>query len=548
MLLSLECEKFPDSHRVITFLPGLNSVIGVGAGGHATGKSTFLRMIDFVFGGSCYLKEPEILREIGHHELYFSFRFGDNAPLYYCRKTSDPDNVICCDKSRHVIETITVSKFQRTLMENYAVNRIGVSLNDISEHFFRIYRRMNVLEQYPLSTKPSEMPETTVNFIIRLFRHADILNQIQSLARELHVDVSKVRSQAQEEWISLEEIDNLQATINSLRKRLQDTMEKNEAAQAQLFGYSPRAMEQANKIRNDLTKLAEQHSRLTAQLTGIQKSMEIQSFDSKEDIEDLQTFFPGVSMLKIEAIDGFHNKIREILLGELGKEEDRLKKLLNRCDREIKRLQTSLEESGTARKMSSQLVSECASLMNTISNYENQLSELVEERNRQQERAAAKKQIRDLLDQEREIMKSIEEELNTTMGRINSFLVGESERSPSIHLTSDKAFSFGISGNSSEVAAFRSMVIYDLSILELCGIPTLIHDSNILKRIEDSQLERLLTYYEKCGHQIFVAYDHLSAATEKANNKLVQSAVLKLSDEDLLFGRPWSKKKTGGKA
>lgn len=548
MLLSIECDKFPETHRKITFGPGLNTVIGVGEGGHAIGKSTFLRIIDFVFGGNCYLKEEEILREIGHHEMYFAFQFGDKAPLYFCRKTTDPDNVISCDKERHVIETTSISKFQRTLMENFEANRIGVSLNDISEHFFRIYRRMNVLEQYPLSAKPSEKPETTVNFLIRLFRYADILNQIQSTAKELHVDPSKVRSQTPEQMITPEEIDDLQKTVDSLKTRLKDTMEKNEAAQTQLFGYSPRAMDQANKMRRELTGLADQQSRLNAQLTAIQKSMEIKAPDSMEDFEDLQTFFPEISMQKYEAISSFHNRIREILLRELGREEERLKKLLARCEHEIARLQTSLEESGTARKMSTQLVSECASLMNTISRYEAQLQELITERNQQLERAAAKKQIRDLLNQEREIMQTIENDLNTTMGRINTFLIGETERAPSIHITAEKDFTFGIRGNSSEAAAFRSMVVYDLAILQLCDIPSLIHDSNILKRFEDQQLDQLLTFYETSGHQIFVAYDRLSAASENARERLLKYAALKLSEDGLLFGRPWSKKKTGGKA
>ena len=81
MLLSIECDKFPETHRKITFGPGLNTVIGVGEGGHAIGKSTFLRIIDFVFGGNCYLNDEDILRVIGHHETDNEFQFVDKAPV-----------------------------------------------------------------------------------------------------------------------------------------------------------------------------------------------------------------------------------------------------------------------------------------------------------------------------------------------------------------------------------------------------------------------------------------------------------------------------------
>lgn len=548
MLLSIECDKFPETHRVITFSPGLNSVVGTEAGSNAIGKSTFLRIIDFAFGGNCYLKEEEIAREIGDHEIYFSFQFGNNSPLYYCRKTNDPYNVISCDKEKHVIETMAVLKYQRNLMENYSSNRFDISLHDISEHFFRIYRRLNVLEQYPLSAKPSENHETTVNFLIKLFRHGDILNQIQAMAKDLHVDTSKVRASTPEKIISLDEIADIQTTIDSLKKRLLDNMGKNEVAQTQLFGYNSQEMKRAEKIRKELSLLATQQSKLKAQLGAIQHSMDIQSFDSAEDFEDLQTFFPEITMQKLDSINGFHDKIRGILLGELSKEEKRLKNLLARCDREVTRLQNSLKDSGTAQKMSTQLVSECASLMNSIERYEAQKKELEEERNRQQKRAAAKKQVRDLLEQERSAIRGIENELNSTMSEINASLIGDAERAPSIHIAANKDFTFGIRGNSSEGAAFRSMVVYDLAILKLCDIPVLIHDSNILKRIDDHQLEQLLECYENSGHQVFIAYDRLSDTTEKAHGKLLECAALRLSKEDLLFGRSWSKKKIGGKA
>lgn len=547
MLVSIECDKFPESHRVITFSPGLNSIIGTDTGSNAIGKSTFLRIIDFVFGGDSYLKEEEIIREVGHHDIYFSFQFDGKTPLYFCRTTSDPCNVVSLDSNRHPIEKKAVSRFQRELMDNYGTSYYGVTLSDIQDHFFRIYRKLNVLEQYPVNAKPSEQPDTTVNFLMKLFGHSDELFNLQRAAKELHIDVSKMSNEPQK-TVSLDEIEELQTTIDSLTKRLTERMQENEVAQTQLFGYNPRAMEQADKIRKELTSLSAQQSKLRSQLSAIQRSMDAQAYDTAEDFEDLQTFFPEITMKKFEAIEGFHGKIREILLGELGKEELRLKSLLGRCDQEIKRMQHKLESTGTAKQMSTQIISECAGLMNTIAKYKDEQNALIEERNQQMERASAKKQIRDLLDKERKALKSIETDLNDTMAEINTMLTGEGERAPSIHIKRDKAFTFGVKGNSSEGAAFRSMVIYDLAAMKLCNIPALIHDSNILKKIDDHQLEHLINLYQNSGHQIFVAYDRLSAATQVARSKLSECAALELSEDDLLFGVAWSKEKTGGNA
>ena len=43
-------------------------------------------------------------------------------------------------------------------------------------------------------------------------------------------------------------------------------------------------------------------------------------------------------------------------------------------------------------------------------------------------------------------------------------------------------------------ASYRGMVLYDISILELTCLPILIHDSVLLKQIEDIAIEKFLKY------------------------------------------------------
>ena len=77
--------------------------------------------------------------------------------------------------------------------------------------------------------------------------------------------------------------------------------------------------------------------------------------------------------------------------------------------------------------------------------------------------------------------------------------------------------------------------------LQLRPIPALIHDSNILKRIEDIHLEHILERYQSSNRQVFIAFDKADSTTEKAHQILEETAILRLSDGNELFGRSWSK-------
>ena len=44
-------------------------------GDNSIGKSTFMLIIDYAFGGSTYAKATDILKNIGSHNIYFKFVF-----------------------------------------------------------------------------------------------------------------------------------------------------------------------------------------------------------------------------------------------------------------------------------------------------------------------------------------------------------------------------------------------------------------------------------------------------------------------------------------
>ena len=63
MLHEIYCEQF--HQKRIVFNPGLSVVLGSNAGDNSIGKSTFLLIIDYVFGGSTYAGTTDIIENVG---------------------------------------------------------------------------------------------------------------------------------------------------------------------------------------------------------------------------------------------------------------------------------------------------------------------------------------------------------------------------------------------------------------------------------------------------------------------------------------------------
>ena len=75
MLHEICCDQF--YQKQIVFNPGLSVVLGTNTGDNSIGKSTFLLIVDYVFGGSTYAGATDIIENVGPHDIYFSFVFGE---------------------------------------------------------------------------------------------------------------------------------------------------------------------------------------------------------------------------------------------------------------------------------------------------------------------------------------------------------------------------------------------------------------------------------------------------------------------------------------
>lgn len=540
MLKEIQCDKFAPDHRVIRFNSGLNTVLGSAGGSNAIGKSTFLWIIDYVFGGESYYSlTDDIKKEIGSHIIYFTFEF-DEQPYYFYRSTDDPKNVYRSDEEGHFITKLSLEDFRKFLFQEYKIGIPSLAFSEITERFFRIYGRENTLEKYPLLVKPREQDEKAVDFLLKLFGHYRILASIRSMEEELGIKSSQLKSR-QRQKVDIEKIESNQKTIESLRNRLQKLMKNSEEAQLALFGFDTQAFERITAIQKELNSFVRKRNRLQSQLNAIKSNIADNKVDTASEFDSLVHFFPNTNIKAFEEIEYFHKKIREILGEEMNQEIERLQPLINQYDQEIMRLNRKIEESGLAKEMSERVLSQCVNVSKSIDKLEEETAELIHQKELQDARADAEQILEKLLQQQTEKLDEIQDDINLRMNKINGVVTEEQETAPLLYITPQKEIVFETPSNTSEGTAYKSLVVYDLSILELRPIPALIHDSNILKRIEDVHLERILERYQTSRRQVFIAFDKADSTTTKAHKILEETVILRLSDGNELFGRSWSK-------
>lgn len=122
MLLEIICSKFKSHGEVrpaIRFHKGLNTVLGGKAADNSVGKSTFLLIVDFVFGGDTY-KNSDAVSHIGNHTIKFAFQFGDTI-YHFARNIVNASEVTVCDEKYNPIENIKINDFRKKLFDLYHI-------------------------------------------------------------------------------------------------------------------------------------------------------------------------------------------------------------------------------------------------------------------------------------------------------------------------------------------------------------------------------------------------------------------------------------------
>ena len=542
MLKQIICDKFKTQPEA--FRTGLNVVLGSSDGSNAIGKTTFLLILDFVFGGDGYTKAAkDVINHIDHHTIDFIFEF-DGISYFFSRSTSRPSVVNRCDSKFRVIEEMPLQKYRGFLFDEYKIHLQGISLSEIVDRFFRIYGHGNHNEHKPLQGERETMA-TAVEYLLKLLDKFQDIQKLKTAEESYGIKPSKQIERSVSDITA--KIGENKEKITALEKRRDKLCQQNEEANLQALGIDSKQAEKLANIKKELGRLIRRKSLLTSQLNAVQNNMPENDGVLRKDFSALLRFFPEANIDAFNDVETFHAKINSFLRADIEEEVSQLVPQIEYIDADITSYEKQIEDTGVAKTLSQSILTQYARVSREIERLEDENEAMQNEMEQSKKRKEIEDILANLRRKQEEALESAESEVNAEMKRINDIITGGDRATPVLTLKPDKSFEFETPNDKSEGTAYKGLVVYDLSMLSLTPLPALIHDSSIVKRIEDADFEQILSLYQECGDmgkQVFIAFDKADTYTDDTYRMLDEATVLRLSVGNELFGKSWSRKAT----
>lgn len=545
MLIKVFCDKFVEEEKVrnpVSFFNDLNVILGDNAGSNSIGKSTFLLILDFVFGGDSYVEKAiDVQKNVGRHTIKFTFKFNGDY-YYFSRDSVNNQSVSVCDEHHVEQSQKSISEYRNFLKEKYKIVQNDLSFRDAISRYFRIYQKENLNEKYPLQGAKGEPEKKAILSLLKLF---DLYSGIQSL-REAYEDAAN-KDQIYRKAVDCDFIPSIktQRELKEKETRLVTLLaQQNSYTDPEVLkNKSAEELVRISNLKRKLQQLRTLRSRLETKIARLDINLSEGPVDFCEDFRELKELFPSINLEKISEVEAFHCKLTSIFKDELIDEKSRLQEEFNSICSEITQEETELSSFDVPSGISKRMLNDFASAAREIKNIEVQQENYLASKGLQDTCKTYKKQYVDRLQAD---LVELQASITRKMKELNDFIYEGEKKAPFLILK-ENSYQFITPDDTGTGTSYKSLVVFDLSILALTNLPALIHDSVILKNIGDAPIEKILDLYQHTGKQIFIALDKSDSYSAHARKILEESAVLKLSiNGHELFGWSWSDNTTNG--
>lgn len=540
MLKEIFCDRFINNGKIrepILFHEGLNTILGSETGSNSIGKSTFLMILDYAFGGMDYIeKSTDVHKNVGPHRICFLFEF-DGEGYYFARSTVFTREVEICDKEYNVQETITLDRYNNFLKLKYGMGNLEMSFRAAVGKFFRVYLRECCDEGHPLRSANRVPDKAGITELIQLYNKYKAIAALMEVKKDSEERYTAYRKAIKYSQISApanqkEYKKNVQE-IQSLVTELRNLSSKSNAGLLDVDSVKAKTLAD---MKGSLSKLYRQRSRLKAKM----KSLGEESFSVpiEKDFTELLKYFPTADTVSLAEIEEFHAGVTSALKAEYGKRCRELDSLLSVCEEEIVNLEKRIKSVNSVPNVSQAILDSYADIKQRHDKLIEANKHFDEEKSLRLNVSDLKAQISSLISSE---LLKIESEINSRMKALNMYVFETPKSSPVLDLKDESHYSFETPNDSGTGSRYKGLILFDLSVLETTPLPVIAHDSFMLKQIEDHVLEKLFELYSDTKKQVFIAIDKQGSYTKHAEELLERTEVLRLSPGgNELFGRSWN--------
>ena len=550
MLKQISCDKFMDENgerAPIVFHEGLNSILGDKYGSNSIGKSTFLMIIDFCFGGEDYIhKEKETIQKVGEHTIYFIYEF-DKEEKCFSRSTNTPNLVtVYTDNTfKKILRTVSLDTFKKGLLKYYKLDHLGLSFRDIVSRFFRIYNRQTHNELRPLNATVRQEDKLGIISLLKLYnsfssieQHLQTYNDAFDKKKTLE-NLRKYTSNSVAE--NKEEYARNQDEIKRLEEDLRILLEENANQISEQKIIECEEKDYLQKLRSGLRN---ERRKLVKKIDDINFDAQYDEIETTKNIEKLKKYFPNENFEEIEKINKFHKDVKNIIAKETRKDVAETQEMIAIIDKKIFEIDQRLKNykstpyvSDTIIKRHSYITSRLQKLIEANVNF-------IQKNNAVAEYKTADDNLTKVTSS---VVKTIQDKINKQMEAYNKNIRrsdGKTNYPPTLDINALKGYSFYTPHDTGTGTRFKGVAIFDYTVLNQTLLPAIIHDSIIFNSIANDTLLDLFTLYNnQKNKQIFIAFDNPYSHGKEIQKILFNTKVISLSKEpNALFSKEFHTK------
>ncbi|MCB9196569.1 MAG: DUF2326 domain-containing protein [Flavobacteriales bacterium] len=545
MLIEIYCDKFKSNGKTrspIRFENGLNIVEGADNGSNSIGKSTFLMIIDFCFGGNDYVNVlKDVEKNVGPHTIFFAFSF--DKTYHFARKTDEKDFVYL-SSSNYLLsdKKISIDKFCEFLREKYNIPILDLTFRSIVSRFMRIYNRQNLDEQLPLRAHENETEKNSLLEMIKLFNLYEPLKELHRIseeASEMDTTLGKAQEYKFIPKINLTEFKANEKRIHELKLEAELLADRSDRG---LLDLPAEKAEQLARLKDQITALKRNRARFYNQLKAYKQDSEYEAVGLKSDFSELKEFFNNVNIENLREVEEFHRKISAILRKEIKISSQELWDNINSLNLSITELENELSEIHQTTNVSKVILKSYYTLEKEIESLQ-KANEFYLKKNELRKDALDKEKL--LAEKTNEQFATMTAKINSKMEQINSINYVNETHSPILTTPSTKKYNFETPDDQGTGCRFKGMITLDMAILSITPLPIITHDSLMFVQMSYPRVERTFKLYsEVANKQIFVAVDRTTNLNDEAKRIIDSHRRLYLSPEgNELFGWYWGKPK-----
>lgn len=428
------------TRKPIYFHKGLNVVMGNDTGANSIGKSTFLMIIDFVFGGEDYLnKSIDTQEEVGTHSFKFVFEF-DGTEYYFSRSTGDFTKIMICDSNFSPIKEIGIDDYNKFLAKKYHLGLPGLTFRGAVSKFFRIYGRDTYDENHPIKSALKEPDAVAIDGMIKLFNKYSIIADKKKVYEDAKDEESVFKKARKYEFIlsvnNKKSFEENRKRIDELQSELIDL--SNDSSDGLLEIDSLRAKEIAN-LRINLSHYKRQKALISSQLKSAEMDKNFSKASYQNDYEQLLEFFPKINQKRLEEIETFHRKISRILNKEFKENEEKLFNLLEVTNSKIFELEAKVKDQKSLPNVTQAILEKYSNLQNELTNLQKANDNFIKADKLKERKDTLKTALDNLIV---DVITQFQAELNNRMHQLNDEIYNGRKTSPILNISDASHYTF----------------------------------------------------------------------------------------------------------